>query len=273
MIINKTIKVIVRTNPILLGYRYWIKVGINSRLDSHINIIPLLCRHHSIYHVSEAIGEFDVIIGARFKSTDKLIQFFTTYLPSQSGILHSEAFLLVNFRKYFLFKWPLTKYTNVVSGNNYKYSNHYKLDKVDRRILNILTKRNALARSVELASQLGVTRNQIRNRINRLFRNNLFLYEVHVNPEITGYEFIATIGIDVSQRSAEDVLNDILLENSYITAASLCVGRFKIMLTVRFHRYDLLDEFVHTKIPHIAGVSTVVTFLHTKQHKYYISHY
>jgi DNA-binding Lrp family transcriptional regulator len=271
---NKTIMVITRTNPLVLGYRFWVRIGIKTTPGSSPNVIRYLVEHPSLYIVNEIMGKYNILAGARFKTADQLINFVSNELPGLPGIEIAEAFLLIRPRKYLQFRW----------GDNEKFSynsdaldasvskNTFHLDKIDRSILDIMTAEGQTS-AQKLSKKLRISAATIQRHLKTMADNQVYALDVKINPELANHEFIVTLGINVKGRSARSVLDEIMLDEAHITNASLCIGRFNIMLNYSFYRYDMINEYINVKLCNIRGINFIETYIHTKRHKYYVSQY
>ena len=154
---NEIITTIVRTNPILLGYRNWVTIGINVEPELYEEVVLNLTKHSSAYFVTQSLGNYDIIVSARFKSADELIDFINSYLPSLSGIQKMDVFLIVGVKKYFNFIWPsqIDKNNNKQMLEEHTNQDHYELNEVERKILDIMTTEGFI-RAAELSSRLNI---------------------------------------------------------------------------------------------------------------------
>jgi len=274
ILMNKgLLRVVVFTNPILLGYRAWARIGIKVEPGFLHDVALRLTEHPSIYFITQTVGTFDIIIAARFRSMDRLTYFVNLELPDIQGIRGTEVFLLVWPRKYYHFNWP--SHMNMIESDKNPdeciEQYHYELDEIDRRILSVLTQ-DGLISPVKLKSKLGMGESTIRQHLKKLSDNGVFKPAVVVNPEVLEYEVSATIGITINNRTAQELLDN-LLEDPAVIIASFCIGRFNLIITARFHNIDSFNQFVNVKLANMEGISSVEAFLHTKVLKYHISQY
>lgn len=158
LINNGLVKVITLTNPILLGYNYWARVGVKTKIGFLHDVTIHLTKHPSICFLSESVGRFDLISGAAFKSIDQLAYFANLELPKIQGIQSAEVFPLVWPRKYFHFYWPLPvdMAGNPKNFDELNEQHHYELGEVDRRILDIVTKEGHIS-PAGLKSRLNIS--------------------------------------------------------------------------------------------------------------------
>ncbi len=263
------IKIVALPNPVLSGYKAWAKIGIKVRPGMLFRVAQELVEHPSVYFVAYSLGIFDIMIAVHFNTMDMLTYFVNLELTKIKGTLSVETMILANPRKYYNFAWPEPIFIrhNVWEHTRYATKDFHELDEADYRIINALME-DGLTPVRALKSRLGMGAGVIRKRIRRMLNDGVFNIEVVPNPELLGYEVWATLGLTTSDRSAHKVINAII-ENPAVYLASNSVGRFSIVIAVRFHNIELLNEFIHIKLAGIKGVGTVETFLHIKPLKYH----
>jgi len=266
------IKIVALPNPVLFGYRAWAKVGIRVESGSSYHVVSQLVAHPAVYFVAYAIGAFDIIIAVHFHTMDRLAHFANSELTAIRGILNTETMPLIHPRKYYHFSWQAPVCEETKSGCEHYLDvtasrEHYHVDETDRAILGIL-REDGLTRLATLKSRLGIGENTIRKRIKNMLNNGLFRIEVVPNTEVLEDEAWATMGITINLQSAHTVL-DTVIKHPAVYLASVSLGRFNLVIAVRFHTIDLLYQFINTDLPAIKGVSSVETFLHNKPVKYH----
>jgi Lrp/AsnC family transcriptional regulator for asnA, asnC and gidA len=271
---NKTIMVIIRTNPLVLGYRFWVRIGIKSSPGCSRDVIRYLADHPSVYIVNEITGRYNILTGARFKTADQLTTFVHNELPSLPGIEKAETFLLIKPCKYLQFRWEyhekVGQNTDALDASVSKKT--FDLDQTDRNILDIITVEGQTS-AQKLSKRLGIKAATVQRHLKTMAENQVYALDVKINPALANHEFIATLGIIVKGRSAQAVLDEIMLDETYITNASLCIGRFNIMLNFSFYRYDMINEYINVKLYNVRGINSIETYIHTKRYKYYVSQY
>ena len=73
-----------------------------------------------------------------------------------------------------------------------------QLDALDRKILGLLSK-DSRQSARAIARDAGISPNLVLQRLKRLEENRVILgYRVEVNPQITGYEVMAMVGIEIA---------------------------------------------------------------------------
>lgn len=272
MISNRAIKVIAVPNPVLFGFRAWTKIGIKVAPGSLSRVTRVLVEHPSVYFVAYSLGRFDVIIATHFDTIDRLTYFVNSELVRVKGILSAETWMLVSPRKYYHFSWPAPVFEKTKNGWEPCHdatANHsrYEVDEVDRRILGVL-REDGLTHPARLKSVLGIGEITIRKRMKNMLDNEVYKVEVVPNPEILRYEAWATVGINIYQKDTHKVI-DSIVKYPAVYLASVALGRFNLIIAVRFHNTNLLNQFVLMDLPSIQGIGSTETFVHNKPLKYH----
>lgn len=272
IISNNIVKIIAVPNFILLGHRAWARIGIKVDPGFLSKVASELVSHHSIHFVNYALGRFDIIISAYFDTMDKLTHFVNSELTRVDGILNAEAMLLVSPRKYMLFQWPATVSSETKTvEESYRdttfHHSHYRLDEIDRRILDILGD-NGLARPASMVPKLGIGENKIRKRMKTMLQNEVYKLNLVPVAEALHCEAEATIGITINHRFPHKII-DAILKHPSVFLASISLGRFNLVIATRFHKLHLLNQFVTEFLPSIPGIGSTETYLHGKRLKYF----
>jgi len=267
---TQTIKVIIHTNPILLGYKCWARIGLNIEPGFSREVSDYLSQYKQVYFIGESVGTFDMILAVRFKDDNELSNFVNIELPKLQGIRGKEVFYLIWPAKYYNFQWPIRRDDHNSSGKTSENSGgngYFELDEVDKQILEILTE-NALNKPPEMSARLDVSEGKIRKHLKKMSDHGLFKMDVLYTP---GRDVSATIGIALHRCSVSNVMEYIVTQFPRVLMATFCIGRFNIILTASFRDNDALNEFVNVNLKSIKGVTSIETFIHTKRIKYHVS--
>lgn len=106
LIQENVIRIIALTNPVSTGHNVWAMMGLNVKMGTTNRVADALLQFPFCYTISVCLGRFDIIVFARFRSTEDLTEFVTTELAKIDGITSCETSLLTKPRKYFDFVWP-----------------------------------------------------------------------------------------------------------------------------------------------------------------------
>lgn len=141
------------------------------------------------------------------------------------------------------------------------------MDKLDQKILNEL-ERLGFQKSATLANILGVGERTIRRRINSMISNGAIKVIAVPNPILFGFSAWTKIGIKVAPGSLSRVTR-VLAEHPSVYFVAYSLGRFDIIIAVRFDTIDRLTYFVNSELPRVKGVLSAETWLFVSPRKYY----
>ncbi len=111
----------------------------------------------------------------------------------------------------------------------------------------------------EMAEALGIHRNTVKARLNRLLKNGTITPTVHVDPTCLGYSAPATIGVRVAPSHINTVADQVAAFQS-IQFVHVCAGAYDIVLSGgRFRSETDLYSFVTDRLGRIRGILTVDT--------------
>jgi Lrp/AsnC family transcriptional regulator for asnA, asnC and gidA len=270
------IKIIAIPDFVLFGYRAWAKIGIKVEPRALTYVANQLAHNPSIYFVACSYGNFDIITAVHFLNIEILTEFINSELVKINGILSTETMVLTSPRKYYNFCWEPLAFKKAKNGchryldESPSYPN-LTLDQVDRNILSFLME-DGFTRPATIKSKLGISESTVRKRMKRMKNNGIFKIVAVPNPELLEDEVWATMGITINKRPAHAVLNAIV-KHPEVYLASSSIGRFNLVIAVRFGNIDFLNHFVTIDLPAIDGVSDVETFLHNRPLKYHNIHW
>jgi len=141
------------------------------------------------------------------------------------------------------------------------------VDDLDKKLLSELQSKGYQKSSI-LVPYLGVAEKTIRRRINIMKSEGIIKIVAVPNPVVFGYKAWAKIGIKVKPSSLFQVAQELTGHRSiYFVAYSL--GRFDIMIAVRFESVDRLTYFVNSELPKIKGILSTETMILMSPRKYY----
>ncbi len=140
-----------------------------------------------------------------------------------------------------------------------------ELDELDFAILKELETDGRQSVST-LAKRLGVSRNHMAKKLQRLLENNVTNVVGFSDPEVLGFRTFAMIGINVSPKqvnSAAAKLTTFSCVHLVFTAA----GRYDIVIYVLFKSSRELSRFLRTDLTKIAGIRSTETMTILEMHK------
>lgn len=126
-------------------------------------------------------------------------------------------------------------------------------DELDLQIIDLLTS-NAQLTNKEIADRVGSTEITVANRIRDMEARNVLRVVAQRDVKTLGLELIALLDIYVSQRSPEDVAEDLsLIEEAASVSVLLSDPDIFLQLNVRDHQHLL--EVIETKVAAVKGIS------------------
>lgn len=136
-----------------------------------------------------------------------------------------------------------------------------KIDNLDRRILHIVM-HNARIPSKDVATECGVSRAAIHQRIQRLIDLNVITGSgYHVNPKVLGYSTCTYIGVNL-ERGA--MYRDVVPELEKIPEIVEChftTGPYTMLVKLFARDNEHLMELLNKKIQRIPGVTGTETLI------------
>lgn len=133
-----------------------------------------------------------------------------------------------------------------------------KLDKTDKKIVDLLIQ-DGRAASADIARQLGdVSERSVRYRVDRLIKEGVIQICAIVQPEAIGYSVIGDVFIEVEPNLVQQVAHQMVdFENVSYVASS--IGENDISVQVVARNNTELYQFVTSVIGKIPGVRKTTT--------------
>ena len=127
-----------------------------------------------------------------------------------------------------------------------------RIDKLDRKILNIITK-NARIASKDVAAVCGVSRAAIHQRIQRLIEMKVIIGSgYNVNPKRLGYNTCTYVGVKLEKIPE-------------VVECHFTTGPYSMLIKVFAQDNQHLMELLNDRIQHIAGVTETETLISLEQ--------
>lgn len=140
-----------------------------------------------------------------------------------------------------------------------------RIDKLDRKILNIIMK-NARIASKDVAAVCGVSRAAIHQRIQRLIEMKVIVGSgYNVNPRRLGYNTCTYVGVKLEKGSLyREVVKD-LEKIKEVVECHFTTGPYSMLIKVYAQDNQHLMELLNDRIQHIAGVTETETLISLEQ--------
>lgn len=140
-----------------------------------------------------------------------------------------------------------------------------KIDALDRKILSIIMQ-NARIPSKDVATQCGVSRAAIHQRIQRLIDLKVITGSGYwVNPQMLGFNTCTYIGVSLQKGS---MYRDVVQEFMNIPEVVEChftTGPYSMLIKVYAQDNHHLMELINNQIQNIAGVTETETLISLEQ--------
>ena len=136
-----------------------------------------------------------------------------------------------------------------------------RIDKLDRKILNIIMK-NARIASKDVAAVCGVSRAAIHQRIQRLIEMKVIVGSgYNVNPRRLGYNTCTYVGVKLEKGSLYREVVKELEKIKEVVECHFTTGPYSMLIKVYAQDNQHLMELLNDRIQHIAGVSEAETLV------------
>ncbi len=136
-----------------------------------------------------------------------------------------------------------------------------KIDELDRKILNIITK-NARIPFKDVAAECGVSRAAIHQRVQRLIDAGVITGSGYtVNPKTLGFQISTYIGIKLEKGSLYKEVVPELEKIPEIVECHFTLGPYTLLVRLFAKNDEHLMELLNNKIQEISGVVSTETLM------------
>ena len=142
-----------------------------------------------------------------------------------------------------------------------KEENQYQIDKLDKKILSILTK-NARIPFLEVARECNVSGAAIHQRVQRLTKLGIISgSQFNIEPKKLGYSTCAYIGVFLDNATMFNQVSSRLLEIPEISQCHYTTGQYSMFIKVYTKDNEHLKAVLSDKIQAIPGIMRTETFI------------
>ncbi|MDV2684304.1 Lrp/AsnC family transcriptional regulator [Alkalihalophilus lindianensis] len=140
-----------------------------------------------------------------------------------------------------------------------------KVDEIDFTILSYLQE-DGKKSYTEIAKSLNVSEGTVRTRINRMLKDNVFEFIIHMNPNKIGLNVQVIIGITTKLGYQESIATELnrFSEVRFVGAFS---GQHDLIMQAYFKNNDDLVHFVNKELAKIEGIISADVNIELKQYK------
>lgn len=136
-----------------------------------------------------------------------------------------------------------------------------KIDELDRKILNIITK-NARIPFKDVAAECGVSRAAIHQRVQRLIDAGVITGSGYtVNPKCLGYSISTYIGIKLEKGSLYKEVVPALEKIPEVVDCHFTLGPYTLLIRLFAKNDEHLMQLLNNKIQEIPGVVSTETLM------------
>ncbi|BAB07360.1 Lrp/AsnC family transcriptional regulator [Halalkalibacterium halodurans] len=140
-----------------------------------------------------------------------------------------------------------------------------KLDDVDMSILQLLQD-NGKRSYTDIAKRINVSEGTVRTRINRMLKERVFEFIIHMDPNKIGLNVQAIIGIK-TQLGKQETIATKLNEYPEVRFVGAFSGRHDLILQAYFKNNEDLVNFVNKELSKIDGILAADVSIELKQYK------
>lgn len=141
----------------------------------------------------------------------------------------------------------------------------YKLDNIDRKIIDILLK-NARIPAKEIAKEVLLSSPAVSARIKNLEKNGLITgYHAQINPLLLGYHIKAFINLEVEPRQKKEFYPFVQTIPNVIEC-NCVTGDYSMLIEVAFRSTVELDHFIN-ELQQFGRTKTLIVFSTSVEHR------
>jgi len=136
----------------------------------------------------------------------------------------------------------------------------YEIDKLDREII-LELQEDARRQFKIIAGKLKVSEGTIKNRVERLIKQDILKLEARVNPFALSRRISAIVGLNLKERNHEDKIKEIE-KIPCVTSVWNATGRFDLFFEVMVDSLESLNDVLFKEdLKEIGGISYTETFV------------
>jgi Lrp/AsnC family transcriptional regulator for asnA, asnC and gidA len=272
---GKIVSIGALTNALALGYNALAVTGIQVEHGDLYAVADRLCAFPNVVAVILAVGWQDIIIWSLFPDQSELYGFTTGELGNVSGIRSTETVMIIEWRHtspYLFSQWQRFQ--------PYSHSSHLRndgqersaafaqeadqgrsvgIDHLDLLILREM-ERDARQPVSHLAKRLGISRANASMRLNRLLDHEVTRIAAFTNSPGPGSQISAMIGMKVSPREINAVLERVETIASVDWVAKV-LGRYDVLVGTTFLSPLDLTHLLGKDLDTIVGVLSTETII------------
>ena len=131
---------------------------------------------------------------------------------------------------------------------------HADMDELDLELAALLHK-DARMPAVDLARALGVSRQTVTKRLDRLLRDGVLHLLAETDYAASGKDYVLVLGLSCEQRPVDEVARQVAELEEALVVVSV-TGRFDIELVAAVETLEQVNYLLTEQIPAIPGISS-----------------
>lgn len=157
------------------------------------------------------------------------------------------------------------KLTHLLLLASQKHIDMDKIDKLDRKILGILSQ-NARIPFKDVAAECGVSRAAIHQRVQHLIENGVIIGSgFHVNPKSLGYTTCTYVGLNLERGSMYRDVVERIATIPEVIECHFTTGSYTMLVKLFAKDNEQLMDLLNNKIQSIPGVVSTETLISLEQ--------
>lgn len=137
---------------------------------------------------------------------------------------------------------------------------NYEIDNLDREII-LELQEDARRQFKIIAGKLKVSEGTIKNRVERLIKQDILKLEARVNPFALPRRISAIVGVNLKERNHEEIIKKIE-KIPWVTSVWNASGRFDLFFELMVDSLESLnDALFKNDLEKIGGISYTETFI------------
>jgi DNA-binding Lrp family transcriptional regulator len=132
------------------------------------------------------------------------------------------------------------------------------IDNIDFQIIAAL-KSDGRYSFARLAKEMGLNVATVTRRIDKMIQDDVITIRAVLNPFKLGYNAHSLIALDVNLTRVDEVCEQ-LVSNHNISLVVITFGRFDVILLADFPTWEMLQDYITTKLPDVEGINKIDAF-------------
>ena len=231
----------------MLGYS-WFRVYArlkNVKGEAYNNFAKQLYAEYPVFWIAYISGNYDLIIDIFAKNANEFNAVFSKILQKSKGIMQSYDTMILLELDLYSYNYFSDKKASSNKIIMFKNISNIKIDEIYKKILQLIKFDSRIAYE-DIAKEIGLSRNAIKNRIIRLERQKIIAgYKIIVNFRHFGKQsFKILVKYNNSNVEQELELLDYLENKKVVIAAMKLLGKWNLDIEVHADNVKELQQFI-----------------------------